>query len=98
MPFLIFDITFYVVSISHEAKIFFVKFKGLCMKEIFVRVDNGPDITFFGELIGSAASSDNRACRRSFSGNTGRWTELFIYKTAGGNYVCSRVERTRWTG
>jgi hypothetical protein len=34
----------------------------------------------------------------SYSGSTGRWTELRLYKTKSGKYICSCVGRTRWQG
>lgn len=63
-----------------------------------LKVDNAPRIRFSGELIASASSSDNRAMGSSYSGVTGRWTELELYKTKGGKFVCHTIERTRWQG
>lgn len=65
--------------------------------EIFtLRIDNAPGFRFSGELVGSSASSDNRAMGESYSGKVGRWTELALYKTTGGKFVCHQVTRTRW--
>ena len=65
---------------------------------ITLRVDNKPDLRFEGECIGSASSSDNNASGSSYSGSTGRWTELKLYKTKGGRYVCHQIGYTRWQG
>lgn len=65
---------------------------------ITLSVDNKPDIRFTGECIGAASSSDNNASGSSYSGSTGRWTELKLYKTIGGRYICHQVGRTRWQG
>lgn len=61
-----------------------------------LKINNAPDIRFTGELIGSAASSDNKALVSSYSGQTGRWTELYLYKTKGGKYICHQIGRTSW--
>lgn len=68
------------------------------METLTLAVDNAPNIRFTGELVGSAASSDNQAVGRSYSGQTGRWTELSLYKTKGGKFICHQVGRTCWQG
>lgn len=69
------------------------------METFTLQIDNEPDIRFTGELMGSAASSDNQAMGSySYSGQTGRWTELALYKTRGGKFICHQVGRTRWQG
>lgn len=68
------------------------------VETITLQIDNAPDIRFTGELIGSAASSDSQAMGSSYSGQAGRWTELGLYKTAGGKYICHQIGRTRWDG
>ena len=65
---------------------------------ITLDIDNAPSIRFTGELVASAASSDNQAMGSSYSGQTGRWTELALYKTKGGKFICHQVGRTRWQG
>lgn len=67
------------------------------MEHFILEIDNAPDLRFTGELIGSAESSDDRAMS-GFSGETGRWTELAIYRSKGGKYVCHQIGRTRWEG
>lgn len=68
------------------------------MEIITLEINNAPNIRFTGELVASASSSDNQAMGSSYSGETGRWTELALYKTASGKYVCHEVGRTRWQG
>lgn len=67
--------------------------------EVFqLKIDNAPNIRFSGELMATAANSDNKAMGIEYSGQTGRWTELALYKTKGNKFICYRVERTRWMG
>ena len=68
------------------------------METFILEIDNAPSVRFTGELVASAASSDNQAMGSSYSGQTGRWTELALYKTKGGKFVCHQVGRTRWQG
>lgn len=67
------------------------------METIILENDNAPGIRFKGELIAEASSSANRASS-SYSGATGRWTELKLYRTAGGRYVAQSIGYTQWTG
>lgn len=64
---------------------------------IILENDNAPSIRFKGELIAEASSSANRASG-SYSGAPGRWTELKLYRTAGGRYVAQSVGHTQWQG
>jgi hypothetical protein len=59
--------------------------------------DNDRNVVFTGELIGSASSSPNNA-HSNYSGGSGRWSELNLYKTAGGKFVCHSIGRTQWQG
>lgn len=59
--------------------------------------NDAPDIRFQGELIAEASSSANSASGRH-SGATGRWTELKLYRTAGGRYVAQSIGHTQWQG
>ncbi|WP_439438037.1 hypothetical protein [Salinivibrio costicola] len=68
------------------------------METFTLDIDNAPNIRFTGEQIGSASSSDNQAMGSSYSGQTGRWTELYLYKTKGGKYICHQIGCTRWIG
>ena len=66
--------------------------------EIFtIPVNNSPDIRFVGKKIAETSSSKHRASE-FYSGKTGRWTELHLYKTKGGKYVCQQIGRTEWIG
>lgn len=67
------------------------------MEEITVARDNDRDLRFKGEKIAWASSSPNNA-HSNYSRNTGRWTELNLYKTAGGKFVCEQIGRTQWQG
>lgn len=59
--------------------------------------DGEPDIKFSGELIVGVSTSPDTA-RSDYSGSTGRWTELNLYKTRGGKWICARIEHTQWQG
>ncbi len=63
-----------------------------------VECDDGPALTFTGHLVAKTESHDNQARGGMWSGMTGRWHELELYRTAGGKFVCSRIGRTRWQG
>jgi hypothetical protein len=52
-------------------------------------VDDEPNLTFMGELL----AEDGGAYQAR---NSGRFSELSIYKTTRGRYVCYRVRRTNW--
>lgn len=67
------------------------------METITITVDNAPDIRFTGEQLASVQSSANNAAG-NYSGSTGRWTELALYKTAGGKFICHEIGRTQWQG
>ena len=67
------------------------------METFTLDIDNAPSVRFTGELVASA-SSDDQAIGGSYSGQTGRWTELALYKTKGGKIICHQVGRTRWQG
>jgi hypothetical protein len=68
------------------------------METFTIEIDNAPDIRFTGELLASTYSSCNQAMGSSYSGQPGRWTELDLYKTKGGKYICHQVGRTQWQG
>jgi len=67
------------------------------METFVLDIDNEPNIRFSGELIASASSSDNSASGSDYSGQSGRWTELKLYKTVGGKFICHRIGRTTWS-
>lgn len=62
------------------------------MDTITVERDNDADLRFQGEQIASASSYHFEGSRNI------RWTELTLYKTAGGKLVAEEVGRTRWQG
>lgn len=66
-------------------------------KEYLVRQDDGPDLRFTGALIASVESSQERESRL-YSGETGRWDELELYRTTAGSFVCMIENCSRWTG
>jgi len=68
------------------------------MKEYIVQRSNAADLRFNGEIVAHTESSANNASGSSYSGQTGRWSELTLYKTAGGKYVCAQIGRTQWQG
>jgi hypothetical protein len=68
------------------------------MKEYVIERDNGPSIKFTGTHVAGAGSSANNAAGSSYSGETGRWCELDLYKTKGGKFVCAQVGYTQWQG
>ena len=63
---------------------------------INISVDGSHDIEFSGVLIASESTSDNATDKKRYSGKSGVWTELYLYKTRDGRYVCARKERTKW--
>jgi hypothetical protein len=65
------------------------------METITLTIDNEPDLRFTGERIAFNSSSANNA-RSDYSGSTGRWTELALYRTIGGRYICHQIGRTQW--
>lgn len=67
------------------------------MEKFTVKRDDARNITFTGELVATAATSANNACS-DYSGSVGQWTELELYRTEAGRYICSCVERTQWQG
>lgn len=75
-----------------------VKIGGVeCGENWVVNRDGEPDLKFTGDMLASASSSANQASP-DYSGSTGRWVELKLFRTSGGNYVCSQVSKTQWQG
>jgi len=67
------------------------------MEQHVVERDGDRNIKFTGEMIASASSSANNA-HSDYSGSTGRWTELRLYRTKAGKFVCEQIGRTQWQG
>ncbi len=59
--------------------------------------DDQSDLRFNGTLMASKSSDADRGSYY-FSGSTGRWTGLGLYRTAGGRFVCHQLEHTQWQG
>ena len=66
-------------------------------EQITIERDGQPDLRFTGEKIAGTSNSADRG-HSDFSGQTGRWTTLRLYRTDGGRYVCHRIEHTQWQG
>ncbi|MCZ8158310.1 MAG: hypothetical protein O9256_00195 [Rhizobiaceae bacterium] len=69
----------------------------LSWTKLTVERDGEPALTFTGVQIASARSFGDRG-HPDFSGSTGRWTVLKLYRTKGGKLVAERIERTQWQG
>jgi hypothetical protein len=67
-------------------------------EEFTVKRDNEKDLKFTGELLNLVSSSPDQAMGSAYSGSTGRWTQLTLYRTAGGKYICGQVGYTQWQG
>lgn len=68
------------------------------MKTFTVLRNEQSAIKFSGEEVAFTKSSPDQATGSNYSGSVGHWTELTLYRTAKGKYVCERVERTQWQG
>ena len=68
------------------------------MEKFEIARDNGPALAFDGERIAKVSSNPNIAYGSSYSGETGRWQVLSLYKTEGGKFICERINRTQWQG
>lgn len=66
--------------------------------EYTVERDDKLPIRFKGELLASVSSSSDRAMGNMYSGSTGRWQKLRLFKTKGGKYICEHQELTKWQG
>ena len=58
------------------------------MNSFTIQCDDRLDFKFKGKRLGSVSSSHNIT--------TGRWTELGLYRTTGGKYVCSEIGGSTW--
>ena len=67
------------------------------MEVITLENDNAPAVRFSGELVAETSSSANNASSY-YSGSTGRWTTLKLYKTKSGKLVCQSIGHTQWQG
>lgn len=62
-----------------------------------LQVDYAPNIRFSGELVAHVSDSPDQS-NPMYSGSFGRWTELELYKTVKGRFICYRANRTQWEG
>jgi len=67
------------------------------MEQFTIDRDDSAPLSFTGELIAKAASHPDRA-HGGWSGQTGRWQTLALYRTAAGRYVCQSIRHTMWQG
>ena len=66
-------------------------------KDFNLSRDDAPDLVFSGELLARVTSSPEPRAD-NFSRHLGRWTELALYRTADGAYVCLEVRCSRRSG
>lgn len=66
-------------------------------KKTRVERDNAPDIVFSMDWVCTAENSPDTA-HPDYSGSTGRWWKLKLYKTLGGKFVCQKIGYTQWQG
>lgn len=64
------------------------------MKRYELRNGKGKDIAFTGELLSEVDSRDFRVS----PGQASRWTELRLYETKGGKYICESCGRSSVPG
>ena len=69
-----------------------------CMEAYVVPVDGKPDLRFQGHLVARVASQPKRLSKHGSDDDAGRWSELTLYMTSSGKYVCAQVGRTLWEG
>lgn len=67
------------------------------MEKVTIKRTGQRALQFTGELIAEAISSANNASA-VYSGAVGRWQELQLWRTSGGNFVCYRFDGTQWQG
>jgi hypothetical protein len=61
------------------------------MERYTLENDNAPNVRFTGEILATASS-------RRVTNDGGRWTNLKLFKTKGGKYVCFTEGVTCWQG
>lgn len=60
--------------------------------EIEIEVTNDLNIRFQGVILGMATS------KKKMEGGHQRWTELILYQSDDGRYVCQKIGRTTFPG
>jgi len=59
-------------------------------KDYTLKNDSGPDLTFTGYLVAWSSSMSHK--------NHKRWTDLNLYRTKGGVYICEEIGRSTVDG
>ena len=67
------------------------------METKIVRRDKGLNLQFVGERVARVASSGDHTSS-DYSGSSGRWTELALYRTQAGALICEQINRSSWKG
>lgn len=67
------------------------------MQTYVLRQTNRPSIKFKGELVAKASSSPDSA-RCSFSGTTGVWQQLSLYRVHDGRLIAYKRDLSQWIG
>lgn len=62
----------------------------MTIEQHIVEIDNKPNLRFNGEVLAGATSKT--------PDKNDRWTELALFKTVGGKYVCGQIGATIWQG
>jgi len=87
MPSAFSEIDYNVLNIEQALEVEVDLDKSSAMENFKLKIENAPDIHFTGELLAFVSSDEN---------NSGRWTELVLYKTKSGRYICHQIGRTRY--
>lgn len=56
------------------------------------------NLQFTGKNVASVASTADKSKGRWFSGYLNEWTELSLYETAAGDFVCERITHIVFDG
>ena len=68
------------------------------MEKITLKRTGLRPLSFTGELVTGFETSPDRAAGSYWSGATGRWYEVNLYRTAKGRYVVQVSHYTQWQG
>lgn len=64
------------------------------MKEYTIERSNGIPLSFSGQIVARVSSGP----KNGEATHKKRWTVLILYKTTGGQYVCSQIGKTQIEG
>lgn len=59
-----------------------------------IKTDNWTSIRLNGKLVASTSIFDNKEKGENYSILKARWTELNLYKTNGGKFICQQIRRS----